>query len=108
MDDLTLYTQPITESGSGTIEHLEVAMKISHSDPNHLGFRLESPSGTISTLLPPITALATDFSSSEWIYLTSNAFYGETKVGDWKLYIIDHLSGSTGTFVQAGIQFYNR
>jgi subtilisin family serine protease len=108
MDDLSLYTQSITESGSGTIEHLKVAMKISHSDPNHLGFRLESPSGTISTLLPPLTALATDLSSSQWVYLPSNAFYGETKVGDWKLHIIDHISGSTGTFVQAGIQFDNR
>ncbi|MDA9091375.1 S8 family serine peptidase, partial [Porticoccaceae bacterium] len=103
-----LNTQTLTESGSGTVEHVLVALKVSHSDPTHLGFRLESPDGTISTLLPPLTALGTDFSSSSWIYLPSNAFYGESKAGDWKLYTYDHYAGSTGTLVQWGLQFMHR
>ena len=106
--DATLVTQTLTESGAGTVEHVLLATKITHSDPTHLGFRLESPSGTIMTLLPPLTALGTDFSSSQWIYLPANAFYGETKAGDWKLHIFDHISGSTGTRVQWGIKFMYR
>jgi subtilisin-like proprotein convertase family protein len=103
-----LNTETIAENGSGTVEHVLVSLRVSHSDPTHLGFRLESPDGTISTLLPPLTALGTDFSSSSWIYLPSNAFYGESKAGDWKLHIYDHYSGSTGTLVQWGLQFMYR
>ena len=103
-----LNTQTLTESGSGTVEHVLVSLRVSHSDPTHLGFRLESPDGTVSTLLPPLTALGTDFSSSSWIYLPSNAFYGESKAGDWKLYTYDHYAGSTGTLVQWGLQFMHR
>ena len=108
LGESVLNTQTLTESGSGTVEHVLVSLRVSHSDPTHLGFRLESPDGTISTLLPPLTALGTDFASSSWIYLPSNAFYGESKAGDWKLYIIDHYAGSTGTLVQWGLQFMHR
>jgi subtilisin family serine protease len=87
------------------IEHINIALKIDHAAPNHLGFRLESPSGTISTLLPPLTALSTALSSSNWVYLPTNAFYGEDTAGTWKLHIYDHFAGTSGTLVQWGMQF---
>jgi hypothetical protein len=88
-----------------TIEHTNIALKIDHAAPNHLGFRLESPSGTISTLLPPYTALSTALSSSNWVYLPTNAFYGEDTAGTWKLHIYDHVGGTSGALVQWGMQF---
>ena len=61
----TLKTFELEETTRGKIiEHTNVALKIDHAAPNHLGFRLESPSGTVSTLLPPYTALSTALSSS--------------------------------------------
>jgi len=100
---LTTYT--LTESGAGTIEHTNIALKINHAAPNHLGFRLTSPAGTVSTLLPPLTALSTALSTSNWVYLPTNAFYGESKVGTWTLSIYDHFSGTSGTIGQWGMQF---
>jgi subtilisin family serine protease len=106
--DLTIFTRNITESGSGTIEHVKVRIAFGHSLPNTLGFRLQSPSGTVSTLLPPLTAIQNNPTTAEWVYLPSNAFYGETKEGVWKLVIIDHFSGTTGTFALWGINFTYR
>ena len=108
LGEATLTTFALTETGSGTIEHTNVALRISHSAPNHLGFRLESPSGTVSTLLPPLTALSTALSTSNWIYLPTNAFYGESKAGTWKLHIYDHFGGTSGTIAQWGLQFGHR
>ena len=108
IDDLTIYTRNITESGSGTIEHVKVRIAFDHSLPNNLGFRLQSPSGTVSTLLPPLTAVQNNPTTDFWVTLPSNAFYGETKAGEWTLYIIDHLSGIEGTFAQWGISFAYR
>jgi subtilisin-like proprotein convertase family protein len=104
----TLNTLSLTESGAGTVEHIQVAIKISHAEPNHLGFQLESPAGTIATLLPPFTALSTDLSTSTWAYLPTNAFYGETKAGTWTLRIYDHYADTSGTLAQWGINFMYR
>jgi subtilisin family serine protease/subtilisin-like proprotein convertase family protein len=108
ISDLSLFSRTISESTSGTVEWVRVALLIDHSSPNHLGFRLESPSGTVSTLLPPVTALSTSLSSATWVYLPSNAFYGESMQGEWKIYILDHIHGTTGTFARWGLQFLYR
>jgi subtilisin-like proprotein convertase family protein len=108
MSDQTIYSRSLTEVGAGTVEHVRVAFKIGHSVPSHLGFRLESPSGTISALLPPVTTLTTALSTATWVYLSSNAFYGEDKAGVWKLHIVDHITGTTGTFARWGVHFMYR
>ncbi len=108
ISDVTLYTREIVENGAGTIEHVKVRVSFGHTVPNSLGFRLESPSGTVVTLLPPLTALATNPTTLKWVYLPANTFYGESKTGTWKLHFVDHLSGVTGTFAQWGIQFMYR
>ena len=106
--DGTLFTRLITESGSGTIEHIRVAIAFSHLLPNSLGFRLESPSGTVTTILPPVTALTTNPTTAVFVQLPVNALYGEDKAGTWKLHIVDHLVGGTGTFAQWAITFMYR
>ena len=43
-----LQTFELEETTRGKIiEHTNIALKIDHAAPNHLGFRLESPSGTV-------------------------------------------------------------
>ena len=107
LPDLTLKTYDIVESGAGTIEWVWVAVKLSHAVPNHLGIRLESPAGTVSTLLTPLTRNNGN-PAGGWMHLPTNAFYGESKAGTRKLHIADHVSGTTGTFNQWSISFRQR
>ena len=108
--DLTFFKRSVVESNSGEIEHLKIRVAWRHGDyPNSIGFRLKSPAGTVSTILPPLTALTRTPSTSDWVYLASNAFYGESINGTWELEIVDHFGDSlTGTFAQWGIQFVYR
>jgi subtilisin-like proprotein convertase family protein len=106
--DYQLNTHSLEESGAGTIEHVKVRVSFSHRQPNSLGFRLESPSGTVITLLPPLTTWFTDPGLDTWVYLPANAFYGESKVGTWKLYTVDHYGQTGGYFAQWGIKFMYR
>jgi hypothetical protein len=107
--DLTLFTRSLFDNSPGAVEHILVRITFSHSQPNHLGFRLESPAGTVSTLLQPLTVFQKDPTLSYYTYMATNAFYGETKQGIWKLHIVDHIGGSTtGKFAQWGIQFMYR
>ena len=108
INDLTLFTRSLTESSAGTVEHILLRIRFDHSLPNHLGFRLESPAGTVSTLLPPLTVFQKNPTVSYYTYMATNAFYGEGKAGTWKLHIVDHTGGTTGTFAQWGIQFMYR
>ena len=108
--DLTLFKRSLSESGSGTVEHVKIRVAWQHNyAANSFGFRLKSPSGTVSSILPPLTALQRTPTTSDWVYLASNAFYGEEKSGTWELEIVDHFGDSlTGTFAQWGIQFVYR
>ena len=114
ISDFTNPIQPhidsIIESGDGLIEHVRVRIQFNHSQPNQLGFRLVSPSGTTATLLAPFsqkgglgTPLITQ--SSEF---ASNAFYGEGKAGAWQLLVTDHVTGETGAIRNFGISFMYR
>ena len=40
------------------------------------------------------------------LVLTSNAFYGESKAGDWTLRMIDAASGTTGGLLNWSIRFF--
>ena len=58
----------------------------------YMSVRLESPSGTMSTLLQPYTANTADVSGE--VILSSNAFYGEDLSGTWQLLVTDHREDS--------------
>ena len=105
-----VFTRTLDESGGGTVEHVQVRFGINHAVPNQLGFRLESPAGTISALLPPLTVWQKNPTTDAvyWSYISSNAFYGEEKAGTWKLHIYDHVSGTSGAFNQWSIKFMYR
>ena len=62
------------------------------------GFRysiiLESPQGTKSTLLTPFSTIRSDGGSFD-LELLTNAFYGESIKGKWKLYVQSHFFDNT-------------
>ncbi|MDA8954129.1 S8 family serine peptidase, partial [Pseudomonadales bacterium] len=102
------YSNTINISTSGTVEFVRVGVKFAHINSYELGFRLESPDGTITTLLQPKTAL-NDNPTGRYIYLSANAFYGEGLAGDWKLHIYDHYSNSVqATLSDWAIDFFHR
>jgi len=102
------YSDVINIGTSGTVEFVRVAIKFSHTNSYELGFRLESPAGTVTTLLQPKTAL-NDNPAGTYIYLSANAFYGESMAGNWKLLMYDHYSNSVqATLSDWAIDFYYR
>jgi subtilisin-like proprotein convertase family protein len=104
------YIDSIMESGDGIIEHVRVRIQFNHPQPNQLGFRLTSPSGTTATLLAPFSqkgGLGTP-SITQPSEFASNAFYGEGKAGFWQLLVTDHITGDTATIRNFGISFMYR
>ena len=77
------------------IEHVMVNLKITHPRPADLGIELTSPSGTVSQLTYVNSGIQQ--TNINQYSLGSNAFYGETSLGMWKLKVIDGQVGQTGT-----------
>ncbi|MBC7713566.1 MAG: S8 family serine peptidase [Rhizobacter sp.] len=86
----------ITTASTLTVEAIQIKTHITHADIGQLGIEVTSPSGTKSIILNINNSLLglADFSNEVFL---SNAFYGETATGIWKVKIIDGLSGTTGT-----------
>ncbi|MBK7845655.1 MAG: S8 family serine peptidase [Bdellovibrionales bacterium] len=77
------------------IESLQITLSIDHTASSDLGVELTSPSGTKSILMNINSGItATNLSS---ISLLSNAFYGESSMGNWTLKVIDGAAADTGT-----------
>jgi subtilisin-like proprotein convertase family protein len=79
-------------TASGIIEFVKVTMDIVTTENEYMSVRLQSPSGTMSTLMQPFTANTGDVSGE--VILSSNAFYGENLSGTWKLIVTDHWNAS--------------
>lgn len=87
--EMTERTYSISNDVGGKIELVRLKIDISIEEPEGLGIRLESPSGTVSTLLQPNTIFTVN--PNRAVYLASAAFYGEDSKGTWKLKLFDHL-----------------
>ena len=87
--EMTERTYSISNDVGGKIELVRLKIDISIEEPEGLGIRLESPSGTVSTLLQPNTIFTVN--PNRDVYLASAAFYGEDSTGTWKLKLFDHL-----------------
>ena len=92
LPEMTERTYSITNTNGGSIELVRLKIDFSIEKPGGLGIRLESPSGTVSTLLQPNTTFAVN--PNRAVYLASAAFYGEDSAGTWKLKLFDHLEDS--------------
>ena len=82
----------IAVSTTGTVEYVRIRLNFSHIRPTQMGLRLMSPSGTVTTILQPFTSLNTNPGTGSSIYLSANAFYGESMAGSWRLYMYDHYT----------------
>ena len=79
------------------IEAVQVRFQITHSKPHDLGLTLISPAGTPSVVNHVFNGVLADVPSGsvDW-ELLSNAFYGESPNGEWRLNVIDAAVGNTG------------
>ena len=94
--------------GWSDIEAVMVEVELDHPFPYDLGLRLVSPDGTTSTLNTPFNdALAIDFSTRTLRWrLLSNAFYGESPIGDWRLVVFDAAEHDAGALRGWRMRFY--
>ena len=103
----TLLRQSLSETASGLVEFVRLEIELDHQFPRDIGIRLQSPSGTVSTLLQPHTSIKANPSGNPFV-LASNAFYGEPLAGDWFLLIYDHGASAGGELRQWRLQFLKR
>ena len=87
-----------------TVEAVQLDLDISHDCIFELGVVVHSPSGTRSVILTPYNQFNCDqdFSST----LLSNAFYGESAVGNWQVEIYDIWETTAGTLNSASLNIY--
>ena len=98
----------LTSSTNGIIEYVRIRIPFSSAIANSVGFRLQSPSGTMSTILQPHTNINVN-PFFEVVYLASSAFYGEPANGEWKLWIYDHDIDGFNVFLgNWGLKFFYR
>ena len=96
-------TTSLTVVDNLTIETVQLELSITHNYIADLAVVLYSPEGTRSVLLTPYNEYYDgDFTST----LLSNAFYGESASGEWRLEIYDLWEGFTGTLTSATVSIY--
>ena len=96
-------TDTIEYTSTLTIEMVQIAVKITHPYTGGLGIRLTSPAGTKSILLNVFNGFDNDDDLD--MQLASNAFYGESSRGKWKINVVD-VSNHKGTLDSWKIKFY--
>ncbi len=75
----------------GALEEIEVRLNVSHTWRGDLEAFLVSPAGTGYRLFS--RNYADSFNNIDWTF-TSNAYWGESAVGDWALYLVDTWQGA--------------
>ena len=104
-DGLSEAEDTLSISENGTVESVRIKLFASHTNPSNLSIALVSPSGTRSVLLTPLNAYLR-WDTSDYVELSTNAFYGEFIQGDWRLEVEDHLSGDGGVLNRWSIKVY--
>ena len=104
-------TQEITKpaGSNGIVEFVRVLINFEHSQPWSVGFRLQSPSGTIINLMQPGTNInnpGDSISGGYYFDIGASGFYGESMDGTWTLEVSDYSEGTTGTLNDWGIQIH--
>ncbi len=105
--------QTLSVSGlpdDASIEAVVLEVDVSHDFPNDLGIHLDSPHGTRSVLNQAFSeTLAIDDGDNKvefkWRIL-SNAFFGETPNGTWRIEVFDAAAEDTGTLEAWRLQIY--
>lgn len=102
-------TQPISVnvgSNNRNIEAVQVEVNVTHAFPAELTVQLISPSGTESILIPVYnnTLAGDDFIE---LRMLTNAFYGESPNGTWRLKLVDVGEGDVGQLNSWRIRFFH-
>lgn len=92
------FSQPIT------IEAVQISLNVTHPWIGDLGVELTSPSGTKSILMNINSGVGVENIVDE--VLLSNAFYGESGVGSWRLKIIDGQGQDTGKLNKWSVRIF--
>jgi subtilisin family serine protease len=100
----TGMTNSISVSGSNFIEAVQIKVNIAHGCTGSIQLELTSPSGTKSVLKNAFDSFGGDDHLINWVLL-SNAFYGESKAGDWTLRVIDAYTCGAGYIQDWSIRF---
>ena len=92
----------INNPDAGTVEYVRVALNLNTpgGTVRSLGIRLESPSGTMSTILQPWSWANVSVGVEQTVHLASSAFYGESISGDWKVHFYDHQADGDQVFIE--------
>ncbi|MDC1424417.1 Ig-like domain-containing protein [Gammaproteobacteria bacterium] len=100
-------TQEITKptGSNGIVEFVRVLIDFDHSEPGTVGFRLQSPGGTIINLMQKGTNINNP-AGAFYFDIGASGFYGESMEGTWTLEVRDYSAGTTGTLDNWGIQIH--
>ena len=101
--DVTGISFTFTVTSPVMLEHVGLRLDITDGYTGDYRIRLTSPDGTVSELSIPFNG--GDSVTDSWFYM-SNAFRGETGVGDWTVTIADEWAAFTGTLTNAQLEFY--
>ena len=106
-DSATGSTNAMSVSGANFIEAVQIKVNVTHRCTGALQIELTSPGGTKSVLKNAYDAFGGDRNLTNWVIL-SNAFYGESKAGDWTIKVIDAYScgNAQGVFQNWSIRFF--
>ena len=88
-----------------TIEAIQISVTITHTYVGDIGIELTSPQGTKSIMFTVYNGFGRDDDLTNMI-LASNAFYGESSLGDWKIKVLDIGAGDVGKLKAWKIKVY--
>ena len=90
------------------IEFVEINVTLTHPDIRDLQVELESPSGTVSSLMVacPAADCQQVYPVGRAVRLGSARHLGETPSGTWKLHVADNVPGSVGMVVRWEVVVY--
>lgn len=101
----THHTLNVGSTDNLTVESVQIRVQLSHNYLSDLQIQLTSPGGMTSVLMTPQNGMTTSVSNREMVLL-SQAFYGETAPGNWRLEVFDTRAGNTGTLHSWSMTLY--
>ena len=104
----TGVSHTINVTDNYTIEAIQIRVSVIHPFPGNIGIELTSPSMTKSVLFNTGNSFSNVSANLNDFLLLSNAFYGETSLGNWTIKIVDGLSGNTGSLTNWKINIIGR
>jgi subtilisin family serine protease len=88
-----------------TIEAVQISVNITHTFTGDIGIELTSPQGTKSIMFTVYNGFGRDNNLTNMV-IASNAFYGESSLGDWKIKVLDIGVGDVGKLKSWKIKVY--